>query len=232
VTDLSNPPFKVADFRDLIANMPVLHQAFTSKRSTWASYMHDDDSAGHALRAIFGTSEKVTLSRSDLRSLACKQDLNQFVMAAIIWGYPNGMRGKNFENAIPHLALLTELLLAARGQPVTNWHTHYAEVKRVTGIGLSTYTKFLNSLSAQVQGETALILDDRIIKVAHRGIFEELAPLRKLSYDNAPRFYPRYLESMHRLANSLAVSAEAIEFFLFEFGLNLKRPTDPVATIP
>ena len=142
------------------------------------------------------------------------------------------MRGKNFENAISHLSRVTQLLLAARAQPVTEWDTHYAKVKPVEGIGLSTYTKFLNFLSIHVQGETALILDNRIIEIAHRGIFEEFAPLVKLSYDNAPRFYPRYLENMHRLANSLAVSAEAIEFFLFEFGINLKRPTDPVATIP
>jgi hypothetical protein len=67
-----------------------------------------------------------------------------------------------------------------------------------------------------------LILDDRIIRIAQSGIFQELAPLRGLK--NAVHSYPRYLECMHSLAGDLAVSAERLEFFLFEFGLSLKSP--------
>jgi hypothetical protein len=57
------------DFRDLIANMPVFHQAFTSKQPTWASHMSGDGTAAAALRTIFDESDEVTLSRSDLRCL-------------------------------------------------------------------------------------------------------------------------------------------------------------------
>ena len=216
---------RLSEFRSLVANMPVGYQAFASKRSIWASHVNRNDNAGDALRAIFGTLREVTLSRSDLRSFACKPDLAQFVMATIIWGYPRGMRGNHVANLISHLSLLTQLLSAARTQPVAEWGTHYAKVRPIVGIGLSTYTKFLSFLSVQVQGHTALILDDRIIRVANQGIFEELTPLQGLSYDNAPRSYPQYLECIHGLADSLGVSPEKIEFFLFEFGLNLKPPS-------
>jgi hypothetical protein len=226
---------RLSEFRSLVANMPVSYQAFASKRFSWPSHISRGDSAGNALRSIFGTSDEVTLSRSDLRSFACKPDLEQFVMATIIWGYPRGMRGNHVANLISHLGSLTQLLSAARTQPVAEWDTHYAKVGPIAGIGLSTYTKFLNFLSAQVQGHTALILDDRIIRVANQGIFEELAPLQGLSNYNAARSYPQYLECIHGLANNLAVSAEEIEFFLFEFGLNLKPlpaqqiiPADPL----
>ncbi len=215
---------RLASFRDLIANMPVSYQAFTSKKPTWARHINRHDPAGDALTAIFGTADEVTISRSDLRSLAGKPDLRQFVMATIIWGYPRGMRGNNVSRLVSHLDLLSSHISTARVPPGIDWSSHYEKVKRIPGVGLSTYTKFLSFLSVQVQGHTALILDDRIIRVSNLGLFEELAPLRRLNNRNAVRSYPGYLDCIHGLARSLGVSAEGIEFFLFEFGLNLKPP--------
>lgn len=93
------------------------------------------------------------------------------------------------------------------------------------GIGLSTYTKFLNFLPAQVHGYDALILDDTIIRIASQGVFERLAPLRDLKRLKAADSYPSYLKCMHRVATDLGVRAEVIEYFLFVFGLNLKSPS-------
>jgi hypothetical protein len=103
-----------------------------------------------------------------------------------------------------------------------DWYTHYRAVKPIAGIGLSTYTKLLSFLSVQVHGHSALILDERIITIANHGVFEELAPILDLSAHNAVSHYPQYLSCIHSLAKELAVSAEKIEFFLYEFGLNLK----------
>lgn len=186
-----------------------------------------------ALRSVFdtfGTSDMVTLSRSDLRDLAEKLDLAQFVMATIVWGYTSGGRGKNIANLIKAFDELRELLSEARTQTVPEWNIHYEKVKKIKGIGLSTYTKFLNFLSVEVQGHTALILDARISRVAREGIWKELAPL-ELSNSNAVHRYPCYLKQMHSVANSLEVSPEALEFFLFEFGRNLKRPSDERAAV-
>lgn len=213
---------RLSEFKKLIASMPVSYQAFTSKRVTWDSHLGGDNEAGKALRSIFGNSDEVTLSRSDLRGLASKPNLAQFVMATIIWGYPRGMRGNNVANLTNDLGQLTKLLSTARKQPVTDWNGHYKAVGEIAGIGLSSYTKFLSFLSAQVHGHSALILDDRIIRVASQGVFEELAPIRLLNTYNAGLSYPEYLSCIHSLANKLTVSAEEIEFFLFEFGLNLK----------
>jgi hypothetical protein len=160
----------------------------------------------------------------DLRGFASKQDLTNFVMATIIWGYTSGMRGNHVRNLIRHLGPLTLLLAEARTQPVMDWSTHYEKVRPIAGIGLSTYTKFLNFLSVQVHGHAALILDDRIIRIANQSVFDELSPLRGLNNSNAARSYPSYLMCMHNVASSLDVAAEALEFFIFEFGLNLKPP--------
>ena len=96
----SKDTLSLRDFRGLIANMPVSHQAFTSKRSTWTTHLACDGTAGAALHAIFAGSSEVTLSRNDLRRLAENEDLAQFVMATIVWGYPRGMRGNNVASLI------------------------------------------------------------------------------------------------------------------------------------
>jgi hypothetical protein len=221
---------RLADFSDLISNMPVSNQAFASKRSTWSTYMKDD-SAGVALRAIFDAhhkgSENIFLSRGDLSDLALKPNLAEFVMATIIWGYPRGMRGHNFRNLTSHLDALCRILSRARS-PISDWISHYKDVRGIHGIGLSTYSKFLHFMSANVEGHKALILDQRIIEVVQQHLFEELAALRRLTSANASRLYPKYLACMDDAASRLSLPPEKLEFFLFEFGLHLKARQGPL----
>jgi hypothetical protein len=221
---------RLADFTDLISNMPVSNQAFASKRSTWTTYTKGEDSAGVALRAIFDAhhkgSENIFLSRGDLSDLALKPNLAEFVMATIVWGYPRGMRGHNFRNVTNHLDALCRILSKARS-PISDWISHYKDVRAIPGIALSTYSKLLHFMSVNVEGHKALILDQRIIEVVQQNSFEELACLRRLNSTNASRLYPKYLECMDDAASRLSLPPERVEFFLFEFGLHLKARQDP-----
>jgi hypothetical protein len=213
---------RLIDFVPLISSMPEANQAFASKRSTWSPYIRREDAAGAALRSIFGSSNSVFLSRSDLRLLASKPDLAEFVIATILWGYPGGMRGNHFASLIDHLSRLIQTLDVTRSRPISDWASHYEQVKAIEGVGLSTYTKFLHFLSIHIENHLAVILDKRIIDVMRNKVFEELAPLSGLSYENASRHYPTYLECLASLAQQLSVPPTNIEFFLFEFGLHLK----------
>jgi hypothetical protein len=127
------------------------------------------------------------------------------------------MRGNHAANISDSLAVLVRLLDEAR-LGVSSWDRHYASVEEIPGLGLSTYTKFLNFLSVSISGKTALILDKRIIDVAKSGVFEEFT-----GHFNAQR-YPLYLQRMQSIAEALELDAENVEFFLYEFGLNLKPP--------
>ncbi len=120
--------------------------------------------------------------------------------------------------------MLTSFLTArraARAQPILNWDAHFKTFP-VKGIGLSTYTKFLNFLSVNVCGNIALILDDQIVRVVKREVFAELSPLRGLNDSTKVRMYPTYLSCIHKVSNELRVPAENVEFFHFEFGLIIK----------
>ncbi len=213
---------RLVDFVPLISNMPVGNQAFASKSSTWSPYDQGQDLAGAALRSVFGGSNEVFLSRSDLRMLALKDELAEFIIATAIWAYPGGMRGHNFASLVYHLRDLSQLLKLARSEPISDWLSHYDRVKPIKGVGLSTYTKLLHFLSVEVQGHTAEILDQRIIDVARSKVFDELASLKDLRPDNAPQNYLEYLECLQNLGKQLSVPTENIEIFLFEFGLHLK----------
>lgn len=150
-------------------------------------------------------------------------------MAAILWGYekPSDLRGTNLADFLTdptHLSNLTQLLISARGQPIADWDSHFKKVVPIKGIGLSTYTKFLNFLSIKVHGHTALILDSRIVQVIQwdQAIFVELSPLQGLKESNKDRIYPLYLRCIHEISEGLRVPAENMEFFLYNFGGTLK----------
>lgn len=216
---------RLRDYRSLIANMPVDSQAFTPKKSTWKTHIDKQDRAGRAIEAVFGPWEKVTISRQDLRNYAAGSDLDRFAMATILWGYPRGMRGNHvskiaerFEKLVEHLAE------TARVRTVEDWPAQYGQVDEFSGVGLSTYTKFLTFLSIKIHSFSALILDERIVRIIGGRIFDELNVLGDKRQDKPQDWYPDYLSCLHELASSFGVSSEAIEFFLFEFGLNLKQP--------
>jgi hypothetical protein len=142
-------------------------------------------------------------------------------MGTLLWGYAAGMRGNHASNISANLTALTSLLGEAR-LGVLNWREHFEKVGAIPGVGLSTYTKFLNFLSVSISGRKALILDERIIDVAKSRAFEEFT-----GSFTALR-YPTYLERMHSIADTLKVEAENLEFFLYEFGLNLRQPESGV----
>jgi hypothetical protein len=215
---------KLRDFRGLIANMPVDCQAFTTKKATWNTHIARQDRAGKVVEAIFGPFEKVTISRHDLRHYAAGLDLDTFVVATLLWGHPSGMRGNNvsrtadkFENLTAHLAE------TARTRSIGDWRSHYQQVRALSGVGLSTYTKFLAFLSVKIHSFTALILDDRIVSIISDNLFDELHALEGKRRHNPQGWYPEYLSCLDQLAGSLGVSSESVESFLFEFGLNLKE---------
>ena len=213
----------LSDFKSLIAAMPTLYQAFTAKRTTknWAAVLQRRDRAGEAMRHIFGDADSIRVSRYDLRERARLENLDWVVMGTLLWGYPDGMRGNHAANIADNLAALTGLLGEAR-LGILNWKEHFEKVGAIPGIGLSTYTKFLNFLSVSVSGKTALILDKRIIDVAKSRAFEEFTGSLRASG------YPTYLERMHSIADTLEVEAENLEFFFYEFGLKLKQPENGV----
>jgi hypothetical protein len=209
----------LTEFQPLIAALPVELQAFRSKRKNWDRF-NGNPVIAPLINELFGESKELILSRSDIRGYANRNTYGLFVMATIVWGYPRGMRGNHVGNIGERMQYLVEILEnSANG--INDWDKHYSGID-ITGLGLSTYTKFIHFLGVRVEGLPSLILDDRLIKVAKRETFEELSTLNGLRSHNAAQRYVSYLQIMNDVAGRIGVTAEQLELFLFTFGGNLK----------
>ncbi len=208
-------------FNSLIQSMPIDEQAFISKRSTWAQYFDHYGEVSNILQHIFKDKDTVQISRADLFSLSRKDDLGYFIIMTIIWGYPRGMRGNHFIKIALQFQQLEKILLEAR-EGIEDWLKHFENIRKIEGLGLSTYSKFLYFLRVRVEGFPALILDKRIIDTLQNKLFFELSSIGNISTYNAISKYPLYLKTIDDLSLLMETESGKIEMFLFEFGLNLK----------
>lgn len=71
-------------FQKLIQSMPLDEQAFTSKKSTWAKFMKEQNRASCILRRIFDENDEIQISRKDLFYLAKQDNLEYFIVATIL----------------------------------------------------------------------------------------------------------------------------------------------------
>ena len=201
--------------------MPLNEQAFTIKRSNWVKYMDNGTLVSVILTTIFEGEDTVQISRGDLFEMAKGDDMATFIVATILWGYPRGMRGNHFQTITDEIESLTKMLIEAK-QGISDWTKHYQHVEAIRGLGLSTYSKFLYFLEADIEGNKALILDNRISNTLKNSTFDELRAINDISYTNAARNYPRYLKHMTELSKEFDIDSGKLEMFIFEFGLNLK----------
>jgi hypothetical protein len=200
----------------LIANLPVLQQAFTSKKSTWEDRVHP---MPDVLANIFGADTTATISRADLFRMAEANGISRLVYGVILWGYSRGTRGRNFQTLVAEMGQLEAVILSIKnnGNQIPDWEQHWTEA-RGKGTGLSTYSKILYFMRTLVNGKRCLILDQVLIDVFGSGKFDEFASLRTITYRNAPSLYPNYLDLMDREASRLGATADQLEMFLFMFG--------------
>lgn len=79
-------------------------------------------------------------------------------------------------------------------------------------------SKFTNFLKTTIDGNKAVILDNRIMETINKGSFIELDHLKGIRIYNAIKRYPIYLETINQLAKQMKLEPEQIELFLFMFG--------------
>lgn len=183
--------------------------------------MKEQNIVSNVLKRIFDGKDEVQISRKDLFAFAKGDDLEYFIVATILWGYPRGMRGNHFQSLMSQVESL-KVALEEANNGITDWLKHYEKIKRIDGLGLSTYSKFLYFLGAKIEGSNALILDDRISATINKGLFKEFQSMGSVRYDNAVSKYTQYLKIVDTISNQLDADSGKVEMFIFEFGQNLK----------
>lgn len=206
----------IKNYTQLIQSLPVADQAFTIKASNWQKALFD-----FHFQEIFNGAENICLSRKDVHDT---NNIELFILKTILWGYPKGMRGKNFENIYSNLIALSAILnFPDRAFLKTDdLYEIQNRLQKIEGLGLSTYSKLLYFRDFKFDGVPALILDERLIRVFKKNVFEEFESLAKISQYNSIKMYKDYLQIMASLSEELNASSEQIEQFLFIFGNHLK----------
>lgn len=224
---------RLKDFKSLIACMPVSKRSSIVKKQIW-----DDikERVGHKtfsgkVNSVFKDkkysldgrkdTKDIMISRRDLFSLARKNDIQKFIYATIMWGYPGGMRGhlKDIVSEINKLSwYLNHIPKNIRTQ---DWPDYYKRMNNIAGLGPSTSTKFLYFLKVSIEGKQILILDDKLINVFNKKVFLDFNDTKKISRGNGMN-YLIYLRRMHETAKKLKVKPDQLEMFLYLFGNSLK----------
>jgi len=208
---------RLKEYKDLISNMPVLQQSFSTKRKTWEKY----NELSISLREVFGDSKEIVMSRREIFKFQDSFDLK--ILKIILWGYPRGMRGGNFTKIWSSKHDLSKFLVENRFYTLKEFNKVINQIKDIKGLGISTISKFFYFFKIKVEGLNCQILDDRIMNIISNQQFEDFKPLGKIRRENALKKYFEYLKMLDDCSQKLKVPAENIEQFLFVFGNHLKE---------
>ncbi len=211
------------DYQQLIMSLPVRQQSFTTKRDTWKKAESKVNGLSERNDKIFTNRKFIAISREDV----FKGNAGERFLMTLYWGYPSGMRGRNFENIANHLEIILDALIDfinnnEAGPTEEGFKKFAKQMKVVPGLGLSTYSKLLYFFEPCIDYNPCLILDQRLIDCFANDTFSEFTKLKGINYTNAQSRYVQYLDLTKDLADSIGTKPENIEQFLFLFGNNLK----------
>lgn len=213
---------RLADYSNLIKHLPYKEQSFETSKETWSSFKNEELFAKTYARTF--NESTIKLSRNDLFT-CCNQRKEDALFLIVFWGYPLGYTRPNTMMSLfpKFLKTIPELNSHLNLQGNINYNDFKTIINSLSGIGLSTLTKFLYFFQMTVNGERAIILDNRIMKVLNKSDgFEELAILKGINDSNKCSKYLLYLELMNKHAKKYGYKVDQLELFLFMFGNNLK----------
>lgn len=206
---------KLIEFQKLIQNIPYQNQAFEIKKGNWKV-----ESQETLINKIFNGKDIITINRQDL--LSSTNDLGEFAIKTLMWGYPTKGRGKNIEKMLGQKTFEELIKVLERYRYAdTSIDQLKNDIKLIPGLGLSTITKFTHFLNTTINGNKAVILDVQIIETIKSNRFEDFKQFVEITYENAQNYYLRYLEKINSLSRCLQASPDQVEIFLFTFGRTL-----------
>ena len=207
---------RVVDFKKLIKEIPFENHSFDIRKDLWKNEIHQK-----FINEVILKRPITTINRKDLYDP--QLNIKQFIFKTLMWGYPTKGRGKNIDNLLKtdNLNKLVRILQEYRNNEITI--DELKDSLKISGLGLSTLTKFTHFLNTKINGNRAVMLDLQIINTINANRFEEFNSLKNINYENAINFYEEYIGLINSLANKMKVIEDQVEMFLFIFGRKLSK---------
>jgi hypothetical protein len=215
----------IENYKTLVLNLPVRQECITTKRSTWLRGEKEIDWLKDLNGKLFAGQETLNISRQDIFN--SKNAIREPIIKTIYWGYPYGMRGNHFVNILSEIQTLETVLIDLKSKEnLTNsdFDDLFKELKKIPGLGLSTYSKLLYFLEIKFNNNPCLILDLQLIGVFASKTYDNFLSLCGITYNNAEKkYYLEFLKLADQMSLELGTLGENIEQFLFKFGNKLKN---------
>ena len=211
-------PMNIENYNQLISNLPVREQCFSTQRSTWSKTEDQIKWLKELNDKLFAGNPSLTISRQDIFETI---ETREIIIKTIYWGYPRGMRN-HFVNILKNIDLIERTLsdLKNNSNLTSNDFSElskiFADVRRFRGLGLSTYSKLLYFLKLKFENAPCLILDQRLINVFKSNYFVDFEKLNKIRYGKkAEEMYIEFLLITRNISERLKTNGENIELFLW-----------------
>lgn len=157
-------------------------------------------------------SKAISINRAEIKNDFTKGDTERAIIKTLAWGYPNAMR--RFNPNSDNIALIAQLLKHKNDLNTAELYFAFGALMQIEGIGPSTITKLLFFNGNTFENTPCLILDERVINSIK--IFDEFEQLRDGLNPAKVRSYMTFLNRMQEVSDSLGVSPEQLEIYLFE----------------
>ena len=206
------PALDDAPFAQIIPLIPVLNHSEEVNAAWWGPHFAQ---AGLQAQfdAIFGQNASIRLSRNRLRNFAYPNGI-QKCLEVMLWGFPHGMRGNQLQMFLGNVAGI-----AAAADAAADWHQYYDQLHGLgASLNMAKITKLAYFHHRIFDGNTALILDEKIKGICESGRWEELRHLRRLTV----RRYCDYLRAINGIAERITCRPDQIGFFLFQMGTSFE----------
>lgn len=203
----------ISEYKDLISNLPVEQQSSTIKKEIWKRIEYKRKA--EIERDIFGNEDSIEISRKDIFA---ETDITKKIIMILMWGYPTGGRGNNIQNLLKKINDIIDILKSINKKNLTmsEARENIKTLNRITGLGMSTWTKFLYFFDVSIDSNKCQIFDLKIVASLKKKQFDEF---EQKIWKQDITFYLEYNKMLNEIAKTLEVSPDRIELFLFLFNL-------------
>lgn len=203
----------ISEYKDLISNLPVEQQSSTIKKEIWKRIEYKRKA--EIERDIFGNEDSIEISRKDIFA---ETDITKKIIMILMWGYPTGGRGNNIQNLLEKINVIIDILKSINKNNLKEAEARkeIENLNSITGLGMSTWTKFLYFFDVSIDSNKCQIFDLKIIASLNKKQFDEFE--QKIWKQNID-YYFDYNKMLNKIATTLKVFPDRIELFLFLFNL-------------
>ncbi|PRP66285.1 8-oxoguanine DNA glycosylase OGG fold protein [Nonlabens agnitus] len=204
---------RIKSFQEFICSFPYEYQASNISRKNWIRFFPINP----LVKEVFNNNEVIAITRKELYDT--NKNIELFIVKVLIWGFATGGRGNNVLKLLsePNFSILVDKLKSYRNADLEMQKIE-SDMNQISGLAISSITKFTHFMNTTVNGHKAIILDQQIMNTIQLNRFKDLEPLMGVKPTNAVRRYPDYIKIIDQLSIDLNATPDQIEMFIFLFG--------------